>query len=442
MSSSAEIRARAAQAVAQVIAGRSLDALKDTGTTPQERGLFRTLVYDSIRWYVRLDALLARLLTRPGQKLDADVHALAIVGLCQLRHTDIPPHAAVAETVNATRVLKRPKAAGLLNALLRRCQRDGASLLKAIDADVARRTAHPQWFVDALRKDFPDSYERVLDANNSRPPFWVRVNRRRTSGPAYRERLQAAGIDVVASRFDDESLLLDHAVDVKSLPGFDAGEVSVQDAAAQLAARLLDAQPGERVLDACAAPGGKTCHVLELQPQLSELVAVDVAKPRLERVQQNLSRLGLHATLVEGDAEHPEQWWNGKAFDRILLDVPCSATGVIRRHPDIKLLRRASDIAPLSARQFAMLDALWSTLTPGGRLVYASCSALRAENASVVAKFLQAQADARDVTRELVSHFALQDLASDNTADPGLRIAAGTAEMDGFYYACLEKTKG
>ena len=442
MSSSAEIRARAAQAVAQVIAGRSLDALKDTGGTPQERGLFRTLVYDSIRWYVRLDALLARLLTRPGQKLDADVHALAIVGLCQLLHTDIPPHAAVAETVNAARVLKRPKAAGLLNALLRRCQREAASLLKAIDADVPRRTAHPQWFVDALRKDFPDSYEPVLDANNSRPPFWVRVNRRRTSGPAYRERLQAAGIDVVASRFDAETLLLDRAVDVKSLPGFDAGEVSVQDAAAQLAARLLDVQPGERVLDACAAPGGKTCHVLELQPQLSELVAVDVAKPRLERVQQNLSRLGLHATLIEGDAEHPEGWWNGKAFDRILLDVPCSATGVIRRHPDIKLLRRARDIPALSVRQFAMLDALWPTLTPGGRLVYASCSALRAENASVVGKFLQARADARDVTRELVRQFALQDLASDNTADPGLRIAAGTAEMDGFYYACLEKTKG
>ena len=442
MSSSAEIRARAAQAVAHVVAGRSLDAIKDTGATPQERGLFRTLVYDSVRWYVRLDALLARLLTRPGQQLDADVHALTIVGLCQLLHTEIPPHAAVAETVNAARVLKRPKAAGLLNALLRRCQREGASLLKAIDADIARRTAHPQWFVDALRKDFPSSFGQVLEANNARPPFWVRVNRLRTSGGAYRARLQEAGIRVLASRFDDETLLLDRAVDVKALPGFEAGEVSIQDAAAQLAARLLDAQKGERVLDACAAPGGKTCHVLELRPDVAELVAIDVAKPRLERVQQNLSRLGLQATLIEGDAEHPERWWNGSAFDRILLDVPCSATGVIRRHPDIKLLRRASDIAALAARQAALLDALWPTLKPGGRLVYASCSALRAENAVVVGKFLQGRTDAREITRDLIRHFALQDLASDSTTGPGLRIAAGTAEMDGFYYACLEKTKG
>jgi 16S rRNA (cytosine967-C5)-methyltransferase len=442
MSTSAEIRARAAESVAQVVAGRSLDAIAELDGTAQERGLFRTLVYDSVRWYFRLDALLAKLLARPQQKLDPEVRALAIVGLCQLLYTDIPAHAAVAETVNAARVLNRERAAGLLNAILRRCQREGDALLASIDQTVALRTSHPQWFANALRKDFPTSFATVLDANNARPPFWLRVNRLRTSGPDYRKRLETEGIAVAKSLFDDEALLLERAVDVHSLPGFSEGDVSVQDAAAQLAARLVAPDQGDRVLDACAAPGGKTCHVLELQPKVRELIAIDVAKPRLERVQQNLSRLGLHATLIEGDAEQPDRWWDGTTFNRILLDVPCSATGVIRRHPDIKLLRRSSDIAALAARQAKMLERLWPLLAPGGRFVYASCSALRAENAAVVGKFTQANNDAHDVTLQLVRGLGIEELASDEPHQIGFRIAAGTAEMDGFYYACLEKTKG
>jgi 16S rRNA (cytosine967-C5)-methyltransferase len=442
MSTSAEIRARAAESVAQVVAGRSLDAITEVGGTAQERGLFRALVYDSVRWYFRLDALLTKLLARPQQKLDPQVRALAIVGLCQLLYTDIPAHAAVAETVNAARVLNRERAAGLLNAILRRCQREGDALLASIDQDLALRTSHPEWFVGALRKDFPDSFATVLDANNARPPFWLRVNRLRTSGRDYRKRLQAEGIEIARSLFDDEALLLERAVDVQALPGFIDGEVSVQDAAAQLAARLVAPNEGDRVLDACAAPGGKTCHVLELQPNVRELVAIDVAKPRLDRVQQNLSRLGLHATLMEGDAEQPERWWNGTAFDRILLDVPCSATGVIRRHPDIKLLRRANDISALAVRQATMLARLWPLLAPGGRLVYASCSALRAENAAVVGEFARVNAGVRDVTQGLVRGLGIEELASDEPQEIGFRIAAGTAEMDGFYYACFEKTKG
>jgi 16S rRNA (cytosine967-C5)-methyltransferase len=457
MSSSAEIRARAAESVAQVVTGRSLDAIADVGDTAQERGLFRTLAYDSVRWYVRLDALLIRLLARPQQKIDPDVRALAIVGLCQLLYTEIPPHAAVAETVNAARVLGRPRAAGLLNAILRRCQREGNELLASIDGDIALRTSHPRWFVAAIRKDFPSTFESVLDANNARPPFWLRVNRLHTKGSDYQQRLEAEGISVAASLFDAEALLLERAVDVDALPGFRDGDVSVQDAAAQLAARLVAPQPGERVLDACAAPGGKTCHLLELQPQLAELVAIDVASSRLERVQQNLSRLGLQAHLVEGDAEHPERWWDGKSFNRILLDVPCSATGVIRRHPDIKLLRRASDIAVLAERQANMLARLWPLLEEGGRLVYASCSALRAENAAVIGNFLNEHREARDVTRLLASEvvmseavmreaagleLGLKQFATEESQEPGFRIAAGTADMDGFYYACLEKTKG
>jgi 16S rRNA (cytosine967-C5)-methyltransferase len=405
--------------------GRSLDAALtfDPQATRQERGLLRALTYDSIRWYLRLDALLDRLLARPGQKLEPNVRALAIVGLCQLLYTEIPAHAAVAETVEAARHLGHARAAGFINAVLRRCQREHEQLGAQIDRDVAVRTAHPRWLVDALEADWGEQAEALLAANNQRPPFWVRVNRRRMSGAQYRARLAASGIAVANSMYDDEALLLADAVDVADLAGFADGDVSIQDAAAQLGARLVAPEPGERVLDACAAPGGKTGHLLELQPELAELVAVDVSSERLTRIADNLHRLGLSATLAAGDATEPAGWWDGRPFQRILLDVPCSATGVIRRHPDIKLLRRRDDIAPLAARQLQLLRSVWALLAPGGRLVYASCSALQAETVAVVEAFKATDAQARETTA-------------------AVRIAAGTAGMDGFYYACLEKTEG
>jgi 16S rRNA (cytosine967-C5)-methyltransferase len=405
--------------------GRSLDAALtfDPQATRQERGLLRALTYDSIRWYLRLDALLDRLLARPGQKLEPNVRALAIVGLCQLLYTEIPAHAAVAETVEAARHLGHARAAGFINAVLRRCQREHEQLGAQIDRDVAVRTAHPRWLVDALEADWGEQAEALLAANNQRPPFWVRVNRRRMSGAQYRARLAASGIAVANSMYDDEALLLADAVDVADLPGFADGDVSIQDAAAQLGARLVAPEPGERILDACAAPGGKTGHLLELQPELAELVAVDVSSERLTRIADNLHRLGLSATLAAGDATEPAGWWDGRPFQRILLDVPCSATGVIRRHPDIKLLRRRDDIAPLAARQLQLLRSVWALLAPGGRLVYASCSALQAETVAVVEAFKATDAQARETTA-------------------AVRIAAGTAGMDGFYYACLEKPEG
>jgi 16S rRNA (cytosine967-C5)-methyltransferase len=426
MSRSAAVRASAAKIVADVaMRGRSLDAALtfDPQATRQERGLLRALTYDSIRWYLRLDALLDRLLARPGQKLEPNVRALAIVGLCQLLYTEIPAHAAVAETVEAARHLGHARAAGFINAVLRRCQREHEQLGAQIDRDVAVRTAHPRWLVDALEADWGEQAEALLAANNQRPPFWVRVNRRRMSGAQYRARLAASGIAVANSMYDDEALLLADAVDVADLPGFADGDVSIQDAAAQLGARLVAPEPGERVLDACAAPGGKTGHLLELQPELAELVAVDVSSERLTRIADNLHRLGLSATLAAGDATEPAGWWDGRPFQRILLDVPCSATGVIRRHPDIKLLRRRDDIAPLAARQLQLLRSVWALLAPGGRLVYASCSALQAETVAVVEAFKATDAQARETTA-------------------AVRIAAGTAGMDGFYYACLEKTEG
>lgn len=446
MSSSAAVRARAARIVAQVAThGRSLDALlvADSGGTAQERGLLRALCYDSIRWYLRLDKLLGRLLSRPNQSLTPELHALAIVGLCQLLYTEVPAHAAVDETVNATRLLKQPRAAGLLNAVLRRCQREGVQLAAAIDRDPAVRTAHPRWLVDALAVDWgADRSARILAANNERPPFWLRVNRRRVSGADYRRQLQAQGLEIAASRFDDHALMLTRAVDVHELPGFSDGLASVQDAAAQLAAPLLAPRPGDRVLDACAAPGGKTCHLLELQPQIEELVAVDVSKERLVRVEENLQRLGLRANVIAGDAAEPQHWWDGRAFERILLDVPCSATGVVRRHPDIKLLRRAEDIAALAERQQQLLEQAWKMLKPGGRLLYASCSVLSTETSAIVGAFLASNPSARDRTEAAMQAAGVSpaDVPADGAA--GYAIATGTAGMDGFYYACLENIKG
>ena len=402
----------------------------------------RSLCYDSIRWYIRLDTLLERLLSRPGQKLDPEIRALAIVGLCQLLYTDIPEHAAVAETVAATRLLGQPKAAGFVNAILRRCQREHAQLLAQIDRDPAIRSAHPRWLVERLRQDWGDRAAAILDANNQRPPFWIRVNRLRATAANYRTQLEDKQIGVAASAFEDTALLLDKAMDVGDLPGFDEGLVSVQDAAAQCAAHLLDPQAGDRILDACAAPGGKTGHLLELAPELAELTAVDVSPERLTRVTQNLQRLGLPARVLTGDAGEPSRWWDGQPFDRILLDVPCSATGVIRRHPDIKLLRRPEDIAALAVRQLQLLRSLWPLLMPGGRLLYASCSVLRAETTALVADFLADQPQASDVT-QAVSATRLKSVASVEmngpVTGPGLRIAAGTAGMDGFYYAVLQK---
>jgi 16S rRNA (cytosine967-C5)-methyltransferase len=443
VSRSAAARADAARIVADVATrGRSLDAALsfDREATRQERGLIRALAYDSIRWYLRLDALLERLLARPGQKLDPDVRALAIVGLCQLLYTEIPAHAAVAETVEAARRLGHARAAGLINAVLRRCQREHAQLGAQIDRDIAVRTAHPRWLVDALAADWGEQSAAILAANNQRPPFWVRVNRRRTSGSQYRDRLAARGIAVTASMFGDEALLLADAMDVADLPGFAEGDVSIQDVAAQLGARLVAPRAGERVLDACAAPGGKTGHLLELQPELAQLVAVDVSSERLTRIADNLRRLGLSATLVAADAGIPSDWWDGRPFERILLDVPCSATGVIRRHPDIKLLRRSEDVAALAARQLQLLQASWALLAPGGRLVYASCSALQAETVAVVEAFMATGVQARETTAAVFADIGAIEATA--PARAGRRIAAGTAGMDGFYYACLEKTEG
>lgn len=427
------VRAEAARIVAAVAGGASLDRALPAAAPDSERALLRLLCYGTLRWYPRLEALLDGLLDRPAR--DADIRALMLVGLYQLTDTAVAAHAAVAETVEAARHLGKPRAAGLVNAVLRRCQREAAGLLAGIEAIETARFAHPAWLIERIRADWPDDWQAVLEAGNGPPPMWLRVNRRLSDAEAYLGELERSGNAAVSSAFAPDALRLLRAMPVQALPGFEAGRVSVQDAGAQLACDVVDARDGMRVLDACAAPGGKACHLLERTPGIAELVAVDRSAARLERLAQNLARLGLAATLRAADAMQTQQWWDGSAFDRILLDVPCSATGVIRRHPDIKLLRRPADIGRFAERQRALLDALWPLLAPGGRLVYASCSILETENAGVVAAFLAAQPQARAAG----GFNRVGGAAWGRARGPGTQILPGEADMDGFYYACLSK---
>jgi 16S rRNA (cytosine967-C5)-methyltransferase len=432
----AQIRAAAARLVSQTAdSGRSLDELlagdADEGSA---RGLKRSLAYGTLRWHFRLIEILARLTERPVDRMQPELRALLEVGLFQLLSGETAEHAAVAETVNAARELGFARGAGFVNAVLRRFQREKAAVLQSVDVDLAVRTAHPRWFVEALQRERPAAAVAILEANNAHPPMWLRVNRQRASVAEYQDALVAAGWQAQRHPQAPDALLIEPAADVRTLPGFAAGQVSVQDAAAQLAVELLAPQPGERILDACAAPGGKTCHILERVGGPCHVTALDVSAARLDRVHENLARLGLSADVRAGDLATPADWWDRKAYDRILLDVPCSATGVIRRHPDIKLLRRASDIPPLARRQRELLRAAWSLLAPGGTLLYTSCSVLWAENEAVVAEFLRTTAGAEDRTALLTKGWGPGAAGS---VGPGYLNLPGAAGMDGFYYACL-----
>ena len=397
----------------------------------------QSIAFGTVRWYFELDACLSRLLDRPDSRLDPEVRALILVGLYQLLHGATPEHAAVSETVEATRALGRPRAAGLVNALLRRFQRERAAIVDSAHREPVAAHAHPAWLLQAFEREWPQHWEAIAAAGNGEPPMWLRVNERRGTRDDYRARLAAAGRAAEPCDFAPQALRLGEPCDVASLPGFGEGDVSVQDAAAQLAPAFVAAEKGMRVLDACAAPGGKACHLLERTPDLAELVALDIDAERAKRIASNLARLGLEATVVVGNAANAAGWWDGRPFDRILLDVPCSGTGVIRRHPDIKLLRRPDDIPRFAAQQAALLAACFAMLAPGGRLVYSSCSVLRAENAGVIAAFLDATALAADVTES--ARLLLPGTLPWQVAGPGCALPSGAADADGFYYACLEK---
>jgi 16S rRNA (cytosine967-C5)-methyltransferase len=392
--------------------------------------LARELAHGVLRWHPRLRALAGRLLERPLRARDRDVELVILLGLYQLRELRTPDHAAIHSSVETVVALRKPWARGLVNAVLRTYQRDRDALEAEIEQDPEARWAHPSWLIERLQADWPDDFQTVLAAGNVRPPMTLRVNRLRTDRDRYRLQLEAAGIAALDHPVAPDALVLERAQEAYSLPGFGEGLVSIQDAGAQLAALWLAPGAGMRVLDACAAPGGKTAHILEIQPELAELVALDIDADRLSRVEGNLDRLGLNATVLQGDAARPEPWWDGPRFQRILLDAPCSATGVIRRHPDIKLLRRPEDARALALRQRAMLQALWPLLEPGGMLLYSTCSVLREENHGNIAWFLDQQGDA-------VLEQGYADCGHPEEA--GCQILPGDQGMDGFFYAPIRR---
>ncbi len=436
--SSLSARALAAQLLTAVrCQGRSLGQLLparfDDLASADDRALVQEFCYGTLRWAPRLELFLGPLLARKIKSRDADIHSLLLLGLYQLLYMRIPAHAVVSETVTATRQLGRPWAKGLVNALLRRFIREQAALCRDVDERETGRYAHPQWLIDRLQKQYPDDWRQILVAGNQPPPMTLRVNLSRISRDAYLQRLSAAGFAASACDVAESAIVLEQAVNVGGLPGFQDGLVSVQDAAAQLAAGLLDPRPGERILDACAAPGGKSGHLLEYTSTI-DLLALDRSAERLAAVTDNLRRLELPATLLAVDAAMTDDWWDGRPFDRILLDAPCSGTGVIRRHPDIKLLRRAADIDALIQQQRRLLTALWPTLRVGGRLLYVTCSLLREENSEQIAWFIDhvGDADVLPIAAQGEGEWGYQD-------DRGRQIRTGEHGMDGFFYGCLQK---
>ena len=399
-------------------------------TNDNDRGFTQELCYGVMRWMPRLQEIAKQLLKKPLKKKDSDVYALVLCGLYQLLYMRVPEHAAVGETAAAAKQLKKAWAVGLVNGVLRNFLREKDQILKKVDALESAYYAYPNELLSQIKQDWPDDWRQVLQAGNERPPMVLRINQLKVSRQEYLRMLVEANIEASAFQYNDVGIVLASAVDVTRLPKFDQGYISVQDGGAQLAADVLDVLPGQRVLDACAAPGGKTCHLLEQYPQLEELVVLDKEGDRLQRVKENLERLDLHAKVLVGDARDVSTWWDGQLFDRILLDVPCSASGVIRRHPDIKQLRTTDDFQKLAQLQREILDKIWDLLKPGGILLYATCSICHLENQAQVRDFLAKKTEAEEIPIEQQWGRAMA---------VGRQILPGDDGMDGFYYARLKK---
>ncbi|ADO46704.1 16S rRNA (cytosine(967)-C(5))-methyltransferase RsmB [[Enterobacter] lignolyticus] len=422
------LRSLAAQAVEQVVEqGQSLSNVLpplQQKVADKDRALLQELSFGVLRTLPQLDWLITQLMSRPMTGKQRTVHYLIMVGLYQLLHTRIPAHAALAETVEGAVAIKRPQLKGLINGVLRQFQRQQEALLAEF-ATSDSRFLHPDWLVKRIRKAYPQQWQAVLEANNQRPPMWLRVNRTHHTRDAWLTLLETSGLKGYTHPRYPDAVRLETPTSVQALPGFDAGWVTVQDASAQGCMRFLMPENGETILDLCAAPGGKTTHILEVAPE-ANVLAVDIDEQRLSRVYDNLKRLGMKAEVKQGDGRYPSQWCDGRQFDRILLDAPCSATGVIRRHSDIKWLRRDRDIAELALLQAQILDAVWPHLKPGGTLVYATCSILPEENAEQIAAFLKRTGDAV--------------LSETGTPEqPGLQNLPAADEGDGFFYAKLIK---
>jgi 16S rRNA (cytosine967-C5)-methyltransferase len=415
----------AAHAVHEVLAGRSLTPVLERclaqhpALSARERGALWDLAHGTLRHLGLLQAVLGRMLRKPIAQ--PELAALLAVALYQMEFTKAPPYAIVNEAVNACAAQGSPWARPMVNALLRRFQRERTVLLAQARSTPRGRYSYPDWWIERVQADYPQMWKAVLDAGNARPSMALRVNRRRESVQGYLARLATAGID--ARAIGEAGVMLERIVPVTHLPGFGEGLVSVQDPGAQAAAEWLDLTPGQRVLDACAAPGGKTAHILEKDDV--ELLALDADAERLGRVRANLERLGLHADVRCADAADLDAWWDGRGFDRVLADVPCTASGVVRRHPDIKWLRRVEDVASLAAQAARLLDSLWRVVVPGGKLLLVTCSVFQEENRAQVDDFVGRHADAR-----------IEPLPGKDGLDLQL---LPDASHDGFYYALLQR---
>jgi len=446
-----------------------LDIQLDSLNDGRDRALAQALCYGVLRWLPRLQTLLRCLLRKPLNAQDCDIQVLLLIGLYQHLYLRIPPHAATAATVEVTRRLKKPWATPLVNAILRNFQRQRNVLLNQVDKQINAKLAHPPWLLERLQADWPAFWETIVEANNTHPPLTLRVNTRCLSRDAYLDILQEAQIAATPTAYTEVGLILvaeDEIINptlanssqqgertedgklakklletntppfnrekknsIFNLPGFTQGWISVQDGAAQLAASLLDVPAGARVLDACAAPGGKTAHLLE-HYEIDTLLALDNKPERVQKLANTLQRLHLSAQVRCADVTQPDTWWDGQAFDRILLDVPCSGSGIIRRHPDIKYLRKPSDIKTLAAQQKRLLETLWPLLKPGGQLLYVTCSVFAEENHLQIKKFL---ADNKDAQEEILA------VNWGHALPNGRQILPGEDNLDGFYYACLSK---
>lgn len=428
MKKNINLRGIAAQTIEKVVEqGQSLSNVLPVAqkkVSDKDAALLQEISYGVLRTLPQLEWIVRQLMQRPLTGKQRTVHFLIIVGLYQLMFTRIPAHAALAETVEGAITLQRHQFKGVINGVLRQFQRQKDEFAQKLhEGDL--QYLHPKWLLQRLRTAWPDNWEAIIKANNERPPMWLRVNRQHHSRDEWLALLQDSGKNAEAHPVCQDALRLEMPCGVSQLPGFDKGWVTVQDVSAQGCVRLLDPQNHEFILDLCAAPGGKTTHILEAAPE-ARVMAVDIDEHRLNRVGENLSRLGMKAEVKSGDGRNPEAWCAGLQFDRILLDAPCSATGVIRRHPDIKWLRRDRDIAELADLQKQIIEAIWPHLKPGGTLLYATCSVLPEENHLQIAAFLKTHPEA-----ELVE--------TGDIARPGIQIFPSISGGDGFYYAKLLK---
>lgn len=398
-----------------------------------DHSFIKNICFGVLRFYPRLEIMLNQLVKKPLSKKNNDLYVLLLIGLYQLFYMKVSQHAVVSETVNTVIDCQKVWAKSLINAVLRNALRQ-SDQLKNLELDnVVAQYAHPTWLIDKIKNDFPQCWEQILITNNEHPPMALRVNLQRLSRQDYLQQLTTKGIAAKIAPVNSTGLWLEHAVNVIELPGFEQGDCSVQDVGAQFAPQLLQLKPDQRVLDSCAGPGGKLAHLLEFIPGLQTLVGLEPDKQRLQLVADNLKRLRLQADLICARAEQLDAWWDAKLFDRILVDAPCSGSGVIRRHPDIKLLRRESDILQFSKQQYQLIDSLWPLVKPGGILLYVTCSIFPEENEKVIGRFLQAHQDASEMV-----------IAEDwGVSRPhGRVIVPGQQQMDGFYYGRLLKLEG